>query len=116
VLWTDWRTSLLKDGRSGRACSSRTVSPRPTGFGTGADACASISRACGGDFTSSVDRLTAFLRTDPGRCEIALERALRSNVVVDVVDLATISVPASGGAGPAASQTTGTDEASARRR
>ena len=116
MLWTDWRTSLLKDGALGPSVLITHGQPAAHWLRDGRGRLCIDLESMWGDFTSSVDRFMAFLRTDPGRREIALERALRSNVAVDVVDLATISVPASGWAGPTASQTTGTDEASARRR
>jgi hypothetical protein len=52
------------------------------------------------DFAASVDAFVTFLETAPNRREIALERSLRSAVTVELVHLSTISVPASGWAGP----------------
>jgi hypothetical protein len=52
------------------------------------------------DFAASVDAFATFLGVAPDRREIALERSLRSAVAVEVVHLSTVSVPASGWAGP----------------
>lgn len=69
------------------------------------------------DFAASVDCFLEFLRAADDRRRVVLERALRSHIAVEVVNLTGIGAPASGWAGPfsdsAVTTTTTTSGASA---
>jgi hypothetical protein len=100
VLWTDWRTSLLKHGAPGPSVLITHGQPAAHWLRDGSGRLCIDLESMWDDFAASVRQFVAFLRTPPDRREVALERALRSHVTVEIVHLTSISAPASGWAGP----------------
>jgi hypothetical protein len=74
LLWDEWRCPLLKEGRPGTGVSITHVQPhlhwkRERGGGLCIDL-----ESMWADFEYSVDGLVAFLKAEPGRAKIVLER------------------------------------------
>jgi hypothetical protein len=113
VLWTDWRTSLLKRGAPGAYVLVTHGQPAAHWLRDGKGRLCIDLESMWEDFTASVSEFMAFLRTAPDRREVALDRAQRSHVVVEFVELTTYSAPASGWVGPPSSSTATTTGASA---
>jgi hypothetical protein len=88
VLWTDWRTSLLKCGAPGPRVLVSHGQPALHWHRDGDRLCVDLE-SMWDDFASSVERFLAFLRTDNERRPIVLERAQRSAVEIVFVSLAS---------------------------
>jgi hypothetical protein len=100
LLWVEWRTSLLKVGAPGPNLLVTHGQPKAHWLRDATGRLCLDLESMWADFAASVDAFLAFLATDHDRRKIALERSLRSAVAVEVVELVTVSVPASGWAGP----------------
>jgi hypothetical protein len=100
VLWTDWRTSLLKDGAPGAAVLVTHGQPLAHWQRDASGRLCIDLESMWADFEASVDSFLEFLRSADDRCRVVLERALRSSIAVEIVHLSTVAAPASGWAGP----------------
>ena len=95
-LWTDWRTSLLKDGAPGPAILLTHGQPA---IHWQRD---SIGRLCidlesmWADFDISVDTFLEAVESSPDRRGVVLQRAERSQVTVEIVQISGIGAAASG--------------------
>jgi hypothetical protein len=110
VLWTDWRTSLLKNGAPGPRVLVSHGQPALHWHRDGDRLCVDLE-SMWNDFASSVERFLAFLRTDDERRPIVLDRAQRS--AVEIVFVSTTSAPASGSPGPVTGATASASVATA---
>lgn len=96
ILWTDWRTSLLKDGAPGPAILLTHGQPA---IHWQRD---SLLRLCidlesmWADFDASLDTFLNTPESSPDRRAVVLQRAERSQVTVEIVQITGIGAPASG--------------------
>lgn len=96
VLWTDWRTSLLKDGAPGPTILITHGQPAIHWQRDSHGRLCIDLESMWADFAASVDAFLHALDSSPDRRAVVLTRAARSQVTVEVVDFAGVGAPVSG--------------------